>query len=179
MTQTAKNYADALYDLAWDEQLSEELLPQLRGIRDLLRENPDYVRLLSAANLPLEERLGVLDEALKGRVHPYVLNFMKILLERGHLGSFRDCFTRYRARYAQDHGILEATAVTARPLSLPMLDKLSKRLSELTGQKIELDNRVDPSVLGGVRLEYSGRQLDGTLRQRLAGIEKTLSETVL
>ena len=176
MTQTAKNYADALYDLAWDEKLSEEILPQLRGIRDLLRENPDYVRLMSAANLPVEERLRVLDEALRGRVHPYVLNFTKILVERGHLDCFRDCFVRYRARSAQDHGIMQATA---KPLSLPMLDKLSKRLSELTGQKIELDNRVDPSVLGGVRLEYNGRQLDGTLRQRLDGIEKTLSETVL
>ena len=40
-------------------------------------------------------------------------------------------------------------------------------------------NRVDPSVLGGVRLEFAGRELDGTLRQRLSGIEKTLSETVL
>ncbi len=179
MTQTAKNYADALYDLAWDEQLSEELLPQLRGVRDLLRQNPDYLKLLSAANLPVEERLGVLDEALRGRVHAYVLNFLKILLERGHLDQFRDCFVRYRARYAQDHGILQATAVTAAPLSAAMLDKLSKRLSQLTGQRIELDNRADPSVLGGVRLEFSGRMLDGTLRNRLDGIEKTLSETVL
>lgn len=179
MTQTAKNYADALYDLAWDEGLTDELLPQLKGVRDLLRENPDYPRLLSAANLPLAERLGVLDQALRDRVHPYVLNFVKILVERGHLDQFRDCFVRFRARYAQDHGILEATAVTAAPLSLPLLDKLSKRLSELTGQRIELDNRVDPSVLGGVRLEYNGRQLDGTLRHRLSGIEKTLSETVL
>ena len=179
MTQTAKNYADALYELGWDEGLTDELLPQLKGIRDLLRENPDYPRLLSAANLPLAERLGVLDEALKGRVHPYVLNFMKILVERNHVDCFRDCYVRFRARYAKDHGIMEATAVTARPLSLPMLDKLGKRLSELTGQKINLYNRVDPSVLGGVRLEYDGRHLDGTLRQRLAGIEKTLSETVL
>lgn len=179
MNQIAKNYADALYDLAWDEGLSEELLPQLRGIRDLLRENPDYVRLLSAANLPVAERLGVLDEALKGRVHTYVLSFMKLLLERGHLDQFRDCFVRYRARYSEDHGILQATAVTAVPLSAAMADKLSRRLSQLVGKKIELDNRVDPSVLGGVRLEYSGRALDGTLRQRLASIEKTLSETIL
>lgn len=179
MTQTAKNYADALYELAWDEGLTDELLPQLKGIRDLFHQNPDYLRLLSAANLSTAERLGILDEALRDRVHPYVLNFMKLLLERGHLDQFRDCFVRFRARYAQDHGIMEATAVTARPLSLPMLDKLTKHLRELTGQKIELFNRVDPSVLGGVRLEFNGRQLDGTLRQRLEGIEKTLSETVL
>ena len=179
MTQTAKNYADALYDLAWDEHLTEELLPQLRGIRDLLRQNPDYVRLLSAANVPVAERLQVLDEALRGRVHTYVLSFLKLLIERGHLDQFRDCFVRFRARYSQDHGILQATAVTAKPLSAAMLDKLSKRLSQLTGKKIELDNRTDPSVLGGVRLEYQGRQLDGTLRHRLADIEKTLSDTVL
>ena len=179
MTQTAKNYADALYELAWDEGLSEELLPQLKGVRDLFHQNPDYLRLLSAANLPTAERLDVLDAAFRDRVHPYVLNFIKLLLERGHLDQFRDCFVRYRSRYYKDHGVMEATAVTAGPLSLPMLDRLSKRLEELTGKKINLYNRGDPAVLGGVRLEFDGRHLDGTLRQRLAGIEKTLSETVL
>ena len=179
MTQIAKNYADALYELAESEGLTEELYLQLRGVRDVFHEEPDYLRVLSAANLPLTERLGVLDQTFSGRVHPYVLNFLKLLTERGHIGELKNCFVRFRARYAEDRNILRATAVTAVPLSLAALDKLSNKLAELTGKKVEMENRVDPAVLGGVRLEYAGRALDGTLKTRLDGIEKTLSETVL
>ena len=178
MTQIAKNYADALYELAESEGLTEELYLQLRGVRDVFHEEPDYLRILSAANLPLTERLGVLDRTFSDRIHPYVRNFLKILTERGHIGELKNCFVRFRARYAEDRNILEATAITAVPIGAAAVDKLAKKLGEITGKKVEMDNRVDPGVLGGVRLEYAGHALDGTLRQRLEGIEKTLSDTV-
>ena len=73
----------------------------------------------------------------------------------------------------------EATAVTAAPLRPELRKKLTLRLADLTGKRVDLQNRVDPSVLGGLRLEYEGKSLDGTVRQRLDGISKTLSETVL
>ena len=179
MTQTAKNFGDALYELAKDEGLSDRLLEELKGVRDVFRANPDYTRLLSASNIPLPERLGNLDEAFRGRVHSYLLSFLKLLTERGHIDELRGCYVRFRARWAADNGVLEATAVTAVPLRTAQLDRIGKKLSQLTGERVEMYNRVDPSVLGGVRLEFAGRELDGTLRQRLSGIEKTLSETVL
>ena len=85
MTRIAKNYADALYELARDEALDEQIYGQLRGIRELLEAEPEYVRLLSAPNLPKPERLAALDEAFSGRVHPYLLSFLKLLCERGHI----------------------------------------------------------------------------------------------
>ena len=179
MTQIAKNFGDALYELAKNEGLSDRLLEELKGVRDVFRENPDYIRLLSASNIPLPERLQNLDDALGGRVHSYLLSFLKLLTERGHIAELRSCYVRFRARWAADNGVLEATAVTAVPLRAAQLDRIGKKLGELTGERVDMYNRVDPSVLGGIRLEFAGRELDGTLRQRLDGIEKTLSETVL
>lgn len=179
MTQTAKNYGDAIYELARDEACSEQILHELKGVAELFAQNPDYLRLLSASNLPVGERLQNLDEAFSGRVHRYLLYFLKLLVERGHINELRYCLRRFRSRYCDDHGILEAVAVTAVPLRAELLEKLSHQLSDRTGKKVELRNRVDSSVLGGVRLEYDGQSLDGTLRRRLEGIEKTLSDTVL
>ena len=179
MTQTAKNYADALFELARDESACEEILSQLKGVRDIFHREPDYVRLLSAANLSMAQRLGALDEAFSGRVHPYVLNFLKLLCERGHIRELPNCFHRFRVRYNTDHNSREATAVTAVPLSVANVDRIVKKLQALTGKRVSLQNRVDPAVLGGVRLEFEGKELDGTLKSRLDGIEKTLSETVL
>lgn len=179
MTQIAKNYGDALYELAKDEGLTDRLLRELKGVRDVFHVNPDYIRLLSAPNIPKPERLEQLDEAFSASVHPYLLNFLKLLCEQGHIGELRSCYVRFRARWAQDHGVVEATAVTAFPLRAEQVERISKKLGAITGERVDVFNRVEPAVLGGIRLEFNGRQLDGTLRQRLKGIEKTLSETVL
>jgi F-type H+-transporting ATPase subunit delta len=52
-------------------------------------------------------------------------------------------------------------------------------VADLTGKHVELRRKVDPGVLGGLRLEYEGKSLDGTVRQRLDGLKKALSDTVL
>lgn len=179
MTQTAQNYADALYELAADEGLSQRLFDELELVRGLFDANGEYVRLLSAPNLPKAERLAALDGAFGGRVHPYLLSFLKLLCERGHLRELDSCALRYRRRYNADQGILEAVAVTAVPLRPELAKKLTARLSGLTGKRVSLRNRVDPAVLGGIRLEYDGQALDGTVQSRLRGIEKTLSDTIL
>lgn len=179
MTQTAKNYADALYELAREEGLDEPIFDQLRELSALLEGNPDYVRLLSASNLSKPERLAALDEAFSGRVHPYLLSFLKLLCERGHIRELKNCAIQYRRRRNADRGILDAVAITAVPLRAELQEKLRLRLQTLTGKQVDLQYRIDPAVLGGIRLEYDGKALDGTVRSRLAGIEKTLSETVI
>ena len=89
MNDTAVNFANALYELARDENLLEEVREQLLQVDALYRENPAFVRLLCAPNLPNAERLAALDEAFSGRVHPYVLSFLKLLCERGGAGTCR------------------------------------------------------------------------------------------
>ncbi len=179
MTQTAKNYGDALYELARDEALCPQISEELAGVCGLFADMPAYTELLSAPSVPKSERTAVLDAAFSGRVHPYVLNFLKLLTERDHIRELKDCGKQFRSRYNEDRGILAAVAVTAVPLTDALMQKLRAKLCAVTGKQVEIQNRVDPSVLGGIRLEMEGRQLDGTVRQRLDGLKKTLSDTVL
>lgn len=179
MTQTAQTYGESLYELARDEQLSSQLLEQLQMAVGLFRENPDYAKLLSSPSLPKAERCGILDESFRGRVHPYLLNFMKILVENGTIRQLPGCEEAYRSRYNADNGILEITAITAVALSAELEQRLRSRLEEQTGKTVRLTNRVDTDVMGGVRLEMSGKRLDGTIRNRLDDIQVCLRGTVL
>jgi F-type H+-transporting ATPase subunit delta len=112
-------------------------------------------------------------------VQPYVLNFLKILTEKGYMRHFPHCCDAYRECYNRDHGILVVTAVTAVPLTAAQQTKLTDKLSGITGKTIDLHNRVDPDVLGGVRLDYDGKRLDDTVAHRLSAIHGVLKNTVL
>lgn len=179
MTQVGTVYGDALYDLAKSENLAEALLSQLSSLSQSFQQEPDFLRLLSAHNISKAERCQILDACFRDKCHAYVLNFLKILTEKGYARHFEDCYAAYRQRYDLDNGILAVTAVTAVPLSENQSARLSEKLSGITGKTIRLTNRIDPSCIGGIRLDYDGKRLDDTVSHRLSSIRSTLKSAVL
>ena len=179
MTETAKMYCGSLYDLAAEEGLETRILGELDEVQQLLKQNPDYLRLLSTPSIPKKERCGLLDEALRGQVHLYVLNFLKILCEKGTLRELSGCARAYRIRYNQAPGILEATAISAVPLTEQQLSALHAKLESLTVKTIDLKTKVDAKVLGGIRLDIEGTELDGTVRNRLASLRRDIAAVTL
>ena len=179
MTETARMYGGSLYDLAAEEGLEARILGELDEAVALFKANPDYLRLLSTPSIPKKERCGLLDEALRGQVHLYVLNFLKILCEKGTLRELSGCARAYRIRYNQAHGILEATAVSAVPLTEQQRAALHAKLESLTGKTIDLKTKVDAKVLGGIRLDIEGTELDGTVQNRLAALRRDIASVTL
>ena len=179
MTQIAVTYAQALYDLAREEELGKAILEQLAALKDVFAQTPSYSKLLSAPDIPKQERCGILDEAFRGKVHPYVLNFLKILTEKGYIRQFPDCCDAYRGFYNDDNGILVVKAVSAVPLTEAQIQKLTEKLTANTGKQIDLQCSVDAAVMGGLRLNYDGKQVDGTVQSRMDAISKLLKNTVL
>ncbi len=179
MTQVANTYAQALYALAKDEHLDAQILQEMDVLNQAFEREPEFLRLLSAPNLPKEERCEILDNSFRDTVHIYVLNFLKILTEKGYMRQFSDCCKAYRRQYNADNGILTVYAVTAAALTADQSARLTEKLAKQTGKTVELVNRIDPSVLGGVRLDYEGKRVDGTVQNRLDAIGNLLKNTVL
>lgn len=179
MTQIGITYAQALYDLAAQEGLTGELLQQLQALNAGFAEAPQFLRLLSAPNISKQERCRVVDDSFRGKVHVYVLNFLKILTEKGYAHYFGDCCKAFEDQYNADNGILPVRAVTAVPMNPEQKARLTEKLQSITGKTVRLENRVDPACLGGVRLNYDGKQVDGTVKNRLDAIGNVLKNTVL
>lgn len=179
MTEVGTNYGGALYALAQEESISERIAGELAVLNESFRAEPDFCRLLSSPTLTKAERCQILEESFRDKVHPYVLNFLKILTEKGYMRHFSDCCEAYTAAYHEDNGILPVTAVTASPLSRRQEEVLIGKLQSITGKKILLTNKLDPKVLGGIRLDYAGRRLDDTVSHRMDAIRDVLTKTVL
>ena len=179
MTEIANVYGGALYDLAKDENLTEVFQQQLAVLDQSFAQEPAFVRLLSSPNLSKAERCQVIEDSFRSNLHPYIVNFLKILTEKGYIRHFSGCCQVFRNRYNEDNGILPVTAVTAIPLSDALRTKLADKLSTVTGKRIELTCKVDPDCLGGVRLDYDGKRLDDTVAHRLDSVRGLLKNTVL
>ena len=179
MTEVGTVYGTSLYELAKEEGLTHLIGEQLSALQEGFRAEPDFVRLLASPNLSKAERCQILDDSFRGKVHPYILNFLKILTEKNYPRYFSDCCDAYTDLYNQDNGILIVTAVTAVALKEQQKDKLIQKLNQITGKQVSLRCRIDPSVYGGVRLDYDGKRLDDTVSHRLDAIRDLLDKTVL
>ena len=179
MTQVGSVYGEALYTLALEEGLTGAIQAELNVLEQSFHQEPDFIRLLSSPNLSKQERCRILDDSFRGKLHIYVLNFLKILTEKGYMRHFFDCCKAFEESYNRDNGILPVTAITAVSLNPAQVEKLTAKLCQITGKQVKLHNRVDPEVLGGVRLDYDGKRLDDTVSHRLDAVRGLLKNTVL
>lgn len=179
MTNAADIYGKSMYELAVSEKITDDICGQAEEVRKLFEDNPDYIRLLSEPSIHLQERQKLLDEAFGSQIHVYLLNFLKLLTERGLIGEYGACCRIMRQMYNRDHGIAEAVVTSAVPLSEEQVRKLLEKLTAKTGKKIEFVQKVNPEVLGGIRVEIDGELLDGTVQTRLKDLRGKIGSTVL
>ena len=176
MTELSREFGEGLYALCVEEHIVPNVLEQLDALSRCLHSQPDFIRLLGNMSLPKAERLNILDSALRGQVNPYLLNFMKLLCERGILSEYDDCVKTYRALYYREAGITEAVATTGVPLNSEQREALLSKLRAMTGRQIVLKEKVDPAVMGGVMLEMDGKRYDNTVRHQLLSMRRAMTQ---
>lgn len=177
MKGAAVTYGGSLYELAAEEGLTREFLDELKEVCELLKTNPDYSKLLSEPAIPKKERVKLIEEAFGGSVHEYVKSFLKILCENGMISELPACLSEFVKRYNTDNGIVTASAVSAVPLTAEQAERLREKLCSMTGKTVELTCKVDPTAIGGIRLDIEGKRLDGTVSERLEVVRAVLSRT--
>ena len=83
MTQIGSVYGEALYELACSEGLENTILDELKVLDEGFRQAPGFVKLLCSHSVSKQERCQVLDDRFRGKINQYLLNFLKILTEKG------------------------------------------------------------------------------------------------
>ncbi len=174
MTDTAKRYGESFYGLALEENVDEQILKELQTIQSIFSGEKDYLRLLSSPKIGKKEKNRLLTEAFEGRVHLYTLNFLRILSDEGRLSEFSGCVEAFRAAYNREHGILEVKVISAVALDDEKRNRLLERLREMTGKTIDLKERVNPAIIGGIRLEMDGKRYDGSVQRRLENLREDI-----
>ena len=104
---------------------------------------------------------------------------VKILVERRLLYLINKIYDAYISAYDISRGIERVEAISSIPLTNSQIEKLQNKLAKLTGKKIIIATTVDPSILGGMKLRYMGKQIDGSLKTKLDKFEQGLKDIVI
>ncbi len=174
MTNIYREYAEALFSLAMEEGNPEQVGAALGEMENALEENPDFLRLLSSPAIPRHERMKALSAAFEGRMPLSALTAIRLMISRGHAAGVPQMMAEWKRMLLEKRGEGIARVITAVPLTDKQREALETKLGRRFGKKMTLECRVDPGMLGGVRVEAEGRVMDGTLKNRLEQIKEVM-----
>lgn len=170
----ARRYAQAIFDLASEGGKTTDVGRDLRTVCDAMREENSVYRFFVAPVIDRTEKTRVLLEAFSGKIEEIALHAL-LLLVRKHR-------ERLLSEIVRQYGFLERSArgeeplivTSARRLPRKELDSLVERLSKTYGKRFEVEERIDPSLLGGVRIRMGDLAIDGTVAGRLNELSREL-----
>lgn len=178
MEKIAIEYGDGLFDLALEEGCSKEIRDEARVLRTLLRDEPDYTRLLTSKNVDRKEKDLLLKQAFEGKVHPFLLNFLRLMSDRNYFAYVPSCFSRYEERYDLENNVKKVTVRSAGPLKETELQRIRDAVERKLGGKAEIDHVVDPSLVAGLRIEAPGILIENSAKSRLEDLKRHLGSAV-
>ena len=176
MRQTDKEYAEALFELCAEEGTLSECLADVNDVKELFKAYPEYVSLLSSPAVPLSERLSAIDEAFGERMTPYTVYFLKLLCEKGRICLFSEIAEELNKLYLHYTGRTTAYVTSAFELSDEQKAALVKKLSKSENKEIDAVYSVDPSLMGGVKVEVCGKVYDGTIKRRIRDVKEVMMD---
>lgn len=174
-TAAAKRYAKAVFELAQADRDLEQWSQRLAKIRELFSD-PKVAAVLSNPTIAREQR-----EALVA-TSPHLFdqeasNLARLLIEAGRIGEASDIEEEFQALVDEAQGRVRATVTTAIELAAQDRDRVSSELSKRLDKQVRLTVVVDPSVIGGLRLQYGDRVVDATVASRLEQLRRRLAAT--
>jgi F-type H+-transporting ATPase subunit delta len=169
----ARRYAESAFEIAGRDGTIDRWRADLDGAAVVL-ENPAVARGLNDPTVATEVREGALQAGFEGKVSGPVLNLMRLLVRRGRIEDLPRIAAEFRRLDNLRLGVTPARAVSAAPLEPAEVSALIARLEQMTGGSIELEQEVDPSLLGGLVVRVGDRLIDGSVRGRLERLRNQL-----
>jgi F-type H+-transporting ATPase subunit delta len=174
----ATRYARALFDVTVKEGDLQQVQRDLGAFAELVASNEGLTRVLANPAIPVQKKRGVVTALLTHAeaLSPIVSKLLVLLGDRDRLGLLADIVRAYENRLMEHAQIVRAEVVTAVALPPERLESLKQGLARATGRDVQLESRVDPSIVGGAVARVGSTVYDGSVTTQLERLKQQLME---
>ncbi len=170
-------YATALFELARDQKSVDAVKADLDKFTAMLADSPDLLRLVRSPVFTADAQAKALSAVLtKAGISGISANFLKVLTANRRLFAVADVIRAFRALVAKFKGEATAEVTVAEKLSDTNLDALKAALKSVSGKDVDLNVKIDPSIIGGLVVKLGSRMVDSSLRTKLNSIKHAMKE---
>ena len=166
MLEIAQNYASALLSLAIDDDKVITYQEEVKELRKIINDNPDFLLLIESRFLSVNERMENAEKLLSN-FSTDVVNFIKIIIKHNRVNYLLDILDAFNSLCNENRDIVEGLIYSAFPLGEETLLKIKKKISEIENHEVDLIPKIDPSLIGGVKVVINSHVYDGSIKNQL------------
>lgn len=173
----ARRYAAGLGETAADNDRLEDYLQKLQDFHALMGASDDLSEALENPVIELDKKYLILDALLEKLAYPEpLIKFIKLLVENNRISLLSEIVDAFHREVNEATNQVTAEIISSVSLTDQQEDTLKSQIASLTGKKVKLDKKVDPGVIGGLRIKIGSRIYDGTIKNQILMMRKKIVE---
>lgn len=166
MNQIAQTYAEALFSLGLEEKKLTKLQDEGKALSEIIHDNEDFLLLIDSRFMSREERQDIASKILKD-FDEDIVSFVKVLIANNRTNYIKDVLEAFNSLCNEYKGVKEGLIYSAFPLNKETINKIKNKISQIEGMDVELISRIDPSLIGGVKVVINSHVYDGSIKNQL------------
>lgn len=174
--RVASRYAKSLIELATERNELEKVHKDMQLLSKLTSQNRELHLLLRNPIVKSDKKLAIINAIFSGKVQELTLAFFSIVARKNRESMLEAIATEFEKQYNVLKGIQTAKVVSAVPLTPALREQLGQRLVAETGRTIELEEIVDPSLIGGFVLRVGDKQIDSSVKHSLLKLRNNFKD---
>jgi F-type H+-transporting ATPase subunit delta len=175
MQEIAEVYSRALFDVAMEHDILDDVHDQLGQFADELDTNRDMQVFFFSPYFSSQEKKDGISKMLEGADENFQ-RFLELLAERHRMPAIFRIRRDFDALYAEERKLLPVTITSAVELDKDTLKEIGSKIEENTGRTVDLTTKVDPNVIGGLVMRVGNIVMDGSIRARLERLRKQVAK---
>ena len=176
----SKVYGDALFELALEQDKLESVWDEVRVISQALKDNPEFLPTLKHPDMSMEKKQELLKEVFTDKLSPDVMGLLDVMVRKNRIGDLNKVLDYFdeRAKERQKIGVVEVRTPMA--LKEEEQKKVEAKVLEVTDYaSLEMNYKVDESLLGGMVIRIGDQVLDNSIRSKLDAMSRQLASVRL
>ena len=170
----AMTYGNALFLAAKETGKLESIRGELADMKTVLKNEPDFMAFLDTPTLSASEKKKTVTNIFEGKIEQELLNFIYILIDKGRTRHFLKIADIFEELINQEEGIAYGKIISAVPLDAGRIAKFEEETSKLIKQNVRLENEIDKSLIGGVKILINGKLIDASIKSRVTALKEAI-----
>lgn len=175
----SKRYAEALFQLALEQNCVDKYSDEIKLIYDTLTSDSEILRVLNHPQISSDKKLDILTTAFKDSVDENIIGLLSIVFRKNREKELIDILDTFLNKVMDYKGIVIATIESAAALKESKLNEIKEKLSSKLNKQVEIEAKVVPELIGGLKITVGGHVIDNTVKSQLDMMKKTLLATRL
>ena len=166
-------YAIALLEIAIEQNKTEEFRKEVKILKNIFQNSPEFCEILCDVNIDLAKKYSMIDKILAS-VNSDILSFVKVIIKNNRDHYLYKIFKETLYRFDDYLEIQEGKLILSKEMSEEEKEKIIKSIEKNEGVRLELEEVIDPSILGGFIVTLKDNVYDASLKTKLQNLKESL-----